>query len=111
MKYLKNLTIQTKARFFLLFGVLFSGSALAEYDIGTSGSGPLDGIVTAIQYVVNIVDGPIALGFSFFSITAMAIFWAVAPKMIESMGVFFRVLVACIVILNIGVWIAYFKGL
>jgi len=40
----------------------------------------------------------------------MAITWAVAPKMVGAMAVFFRIMVAVIIILNIAVWIAAYQG-
>lgn len=81
------------------------------FDIGGPGDdSALAGITNFIQDIVDFVDGPVALAFSFVSIAGMAVTWAIAPKMTGAMGVFIRVLIAVIIILNIGAWIAAYQG-
>lgn len=102
-------TIKTQC--LMVYCFLIASSAHAAYDIGAPDSGsPLESINTFLQDVVNWVSGPIAVGFSFLSIAGMAVTWAVAPKMIGAMGTFFRVIVAVIIILNVGVWITAYQG-
>ena len=90
--------------------LLTSTTARAEYDIG----GPEDGVFAAmtnfVQDIVNFIDGPVALAFSFFSIVGLAITWAVAPKALQAMGMALRIVIAIIVILNVGVWITAFQA-
>lgn len=81
-----------------------------DFDIGGPDSGPLAGITNFLQEVVNFVNGPIALGFSFFCIAGMAMTWAFAPKFVAAMGTFVRITIAVIIILNVGVWITAYAG-
>ncbi|WP_166426177.1 TrbC/VirB2 family protein [Paraglaciecola sp. 20A4] len=90
---------------FLLTSIMFSSSAYADYDIGGPSSGPWAALTEFAQDVINLIDGPVALTFSFISLVGMAITWAIAPKMMNAMGTFARVMIAVVVILNIGVWI------
>lgn len=102
---------QIKMKIFLFVGfILTMNQAYADYDIGGPDDGPLARITSFVQDVVNWVDGPVALAFSFFSIAGMAIAWAIAPKMVAAMGVFVRITIAVIIILNIGVWIAAYNS-
>ena len=81
------------------------------FDIGGPGDdSPLAGITNFIQDMVDFIDGPIALAFSFISIAGMAITWAVAPKMVGAMAVFFRIMVAVIILMNVAVWIAAYQS-
>lgn len=108
MKKLKNLFNTTKKKLegLMVLLLLMSTNAYADYDIGGEDAGWSAKITSFIQEVVNFIDGPIALAFSFFSLGGMALAWAVFPKVLQSMGVFLRVIIAVIVILNIGTWIA-----
>jgi len=104
---MKNKILRSKigVLYYCVIGFLFSGSAYADYDIGTPDDGPLTQFTAFIQDIVNFVDGPVALAFSFFSIAGFAVTWAVAPKMMGAMGLALRIVLAVVVILNIGVWI------
>lgn len=109
--YYSNVIRSIQARFLMALCFLISSAAHAAYDIGAPDTGsPLEGINSFLQDVVNWVSGPIAVGFSFLSIAGMAIVWAYEPKMTGAMGAFFRVIVAVIIILNVGVWITAYQG-
>ena len=96
---------------FTIFSFIFLASyAHADYDIGGPDSGPWAKITEFVQDVVNLVDGPVALVFSFFSIAGMALTWALAPKFVSALGVFARITIAIVVILNIGAWIAAYQS-
>jgi len=94
----------------LVYGFLISTHSWADFDIGPPGTGPFAKIGSFVQEIVNLVDGPIALAFSFFSLVGLAIAWAISPRAIGVIGVAVRVLIAVIIILNIGVWITALKS-
>lgn len=105
--------LMTKMRGLTLFlaCALIATSVHADYDIGGPGEDtPLGSINAFIQEVVNFVSGPIALSFSFLSIVGMAFTWAIAPKFIGAMGLGFRVMIAVIIALNVGAWLAAYAG-
>lgn len=115
MKKLKifcvNQKLKIETAFFTLFSmILLAGNAHADYDIGGPDSGPWAKITEFVQDVVNLVDGPVALAFSFFSIVGMALTWALAPKFVAALGVFARITIAIVVILNVGAWIAAYQS-
>jgi len=115
MTTLKNMYEEQKikiegALLFIIGSILTVNYAHADYDIGGPDDGPLARLTTFVQMVVNFVDGPVAFAFSFFSIVGMALTWAIAPKMVAAMGVFVRVTIAVIVILNVGVWITAYNS-
>ena len=101
------LGIKCKSQYLVWFsiGLLYSAHVFADYDIGGPSGGPFSKIVKFIQDIVNLIDGPVALAFSFFSIAGVAIVWAIAPKMMGAMGLGVRIIIAIIIILNIGTWI------
>lgn len=107
MLSVKNRMISLYATVLALFA---STTARAEYDIGGPADGPFAAIAAFVQDFVNLIDGPVALAFSFISIAGFAITWAVAPKMMGAMGLAVRIVIAVIVILNIGVWITAFTS-
>ncbi|NRA71966.1 MAG: TrbC/VirB2 family protein [Gammaproteobacteria bacterium] len=90
--------------------VFFTTSAYAEYSIGGPKTGPLAKVTAFVQDIINFIDGPVATAFSFFCIAGVAILWAIAPKMVMAMGTLMRVIIAIIIILNIGVWITAFRS-
>lgn len=96
--------------FSCVYFFFYACQAHADYDIGGPDSGPWAKLTTFVQDVVNLVDGPVALAFSFFSITGMALTWALAPKFVAALGVFARVTIAVVVILNVGAWIAAYQS-
>lgn len=87
-----------------LASIFWVAVASADYDISAPTTGPFAKFSEFVQDVVNLIDGPIALGFSFLSIAGLAFLWALAPRT-PIMGTVFRVVVAVVIILNVGVWI------
>lgn len=93
------------ALFSIFASLLIASQAHADFDIGGPDSGPFAKITAFVQDVINLIDGPVALAFSFISLAGLAITWAVAPKMVAAMGTALRVIIAVIIILNVGAWI------
>jgi len=83
----------------------YSFVARADYDIGSADGDQFDKFTEFVQEMINFIDGPVALAFSFLSIVGLAILWAFSPRT-PIMGTVFRVVVAIVVVLNVGVWIA-----
>lgn len=107
MTKIKNVFSLTKQKIkaFLILSLFMTTNAYADYDIGGSDTGIFARITSFVQDIVNFIDGPVALAFSFLSIAGLAITWAVAPQAMKAMGLAVRIVIAVIIILNIGVWI------
>lgn len=106
LTFLGNQKAKIERAFFSVFAsLLLASQAHADFDIGGPDAGPFAKITAFVQDVINLIDGPVALAFSFISLAGLAITWAVAPKMVAAMGTALRVVIAVIVILNIGAWI------
>lgn len=106
LNFLNNQKTKIQTATLSLFAWLtLATTAHADFDIGGPDAGPFAKIVAFVQDVINLIDGPVALAFSFISLAGLAITWAVAPKMVAAMGTALRVVIAVIVILNIGAWI------
>lgn len=100
------LSVKQKVKVLVAFSLYFlTTSAYAEYDIGAPDSGPFARITSFFQDIINLIDGPIALGFSFVSLAGLAATWAFAPQLLKAMGTATRIIIAVIIILNIGAWI------
>ncbi len=108
---LKTAREKTLSAYCSMFAFLFVATqAHADYDIGAPTTGPFAAIGEFIQDIVNLVDGPVALAFSFFSIVGMAMTWAFAPKLSGALAIFARITIAIIIILNVGAWIAAYQS-
>lgn len=86
-----------------------AGRANAGYDIGTTDSTAFDKIVSFLQAIVDLIDGPIATAITVISIIVAILLWAVAPKS-GGMSTVVRVCIAAIVGLNVATWIVALKA-
>lgn len=87
------------------------GAFATTVDIGTDGAdGPLDGLIQAMQSVMNFLTGPIAVFVLAGSLMVAVALWMFAPKD-GMMGGFLRIIAGGIVILNIPGWIVWFQSL
>lgn len=83
--------------------------ASAGYDIGTTDSTAFDKIVSFLQAIVDLIDGPVATAITVISIIVAILLWAVAPKS-GGMSTVVRVCIAAIVGLNVATWIVALKA-
>lgn len=101
---MKKVSCFINSTYVFLIAGFWSLVASADYDISAPSTGPFAKFTSFVQDVVNLIDGPIALAFSFISIVALAILWVAAPRT-PIMGMVVRVVIAVVIILNVGVWI------
>ena len=92
--------------------VVLAGASRANaagYDIGTTDSTAFDKIVSFLQAIVDLIDGPVATAVTVISIIVAILLWAVAPKS-GGMSTVVRVCIAAIVGLNVATWIVALKA-
>ncbi len=89
----------------LLSALFLTPCAQAGVDISAPSTGWFALLGTLLQDLVNFLDGPWALAMIIISIIVMVCMWIWAPKD-GAMGVFMKICVGAIVILNIPSFLA-----
>ncbi len=95
----------------VLMGVVFlSGSVLAGYDIGSSGSSIFSRLTNFMQDVVDLADGPLAVAAVVISLVAAIALWNFAPGRSEWLGRAFRAVASGFFLLDIALLINYMRA-
>ena len=84
-------------------------AALATFDIGGGGAGPLGSITQFLQDVADWVTGPLGLFCVGLALFAAVIAWNKAPQQSEWVGKTFRAFLSALFVIGIGgflTWIA-----
>ncbi|RZI40354.1 hypothetical protein EGT07_23720 [Herbaspirillum sp. HC18] len=97
-----------KAGFVGALGMALATAAHAGPSIGTGGGTAYSKLTTWLQNFVDFMSGPFGLAVVIISIIIAFSVWAFVPK--EGIaGPVLRVVVAAIVIINVGTWVATFS--
>lgn len=98
--------VSFKAMVVAVVSVVLAAPAYAGYALG-GGTGTFGKLTQWMQDYVDFMDGPAAIAMIVVSIIIAVCAWVWAPKS-GAVGVLLRVVVAGIVVLNIGTWMASF---
>lgn len=112
IKKLRSLSPAT-LRFAMLMVILTGSPAFAQVavDIGTAGTGPLAGLATFFQEIVDFMAGPWAIFVLAGGLILAIGLWVFQPKESGAMQWLFRALFGGVMLMNIGGFIAWIQGM
>lgn len=95
----------------IFIGLVTTRIASAQaVDIGAGGTGPLTGLTTFLQDIMDFMSGPWAIFALAGGVILAVVMWIWMPKE-GAMGTLFRVLFGGVIILNVGGWITFLQGM